>query len=145
MATVPQAYYQFIMNYVPYVYVVPPDTPDPEFGRAAFAAAFTIDFHSEAYVNPQFEDRKTGIGEKITALADFILTQQCTDDAKLAYGGFKSTETSTYYYSIDACRLVPSLLKAYTLIGDEDYLKARAQWRRLQCQQRRYRCLFEQA
>jgi len=41
---VPDAYYQFIIDYAPYVYVIPPDTPDPAWGRATFAAAFTIDF-----------------------------------------------------------------------------------------------------
>ena len=59
MGTVPEAYYQFVMDYAPCVYVIPPDTPDPAWGRAAFAAAFAIDFLSEAYSANQFEDRKT--------------------------------------------------------------------------------------
>lgn len=123
-ATVPETYYAFVMNFAPYVYVVPPDTPDPTFGRAAFAAAFAIDFLYEAYGAKQFEDRKTDIYNKIVSLADWLLTQQCTDPQKKAYGGFKSNETSPYYYSVDACRVIPSLLKAYELTGDVDYLDA---------------------
>jgi len=124
MATVPEAYYQFIMDYAPYVYVIPPNTPDPAWGKAAFAAAFAIDFLFEASSNPQFEARRTEITNKTASLADWLLTQQCTDPGKLAYGGFKSNETSTYYYSVDACRVVPSLLKAYALIGNAGYLNA---------------------
>jgi hypothetical protein len=122
LGTVPEAYYQFVMDYAPYVYVIPPNIPDPAFGRAAFAAAFAIDFLYEAYSAKQFETRKTEIYNKIVNLADWILTQQCTDPAKKAYGGFKSTENSTYYYSVDACRVIPSLLRAYELTNDADYL-----------------------
>ena len=122
MGTVPEAYYQFVMDYAPYIYVIPPNIPDPAFGRAAFAAAFAIDFLYEAYSAKQFETRKTEIYNKIVNLADWILTQQCTDPAKKAYGGFKSTENSTYYYSVDACRVIPSLLRAYELTNDADYL-----------------------
>lgn len=118
----PEAYYQFVMDYAPYVYVIPPNTPDPTFGRAAFAAAFAIDFLYEAYFAKQFEDRKTAIYNKIISLTDWILTQQCTDPQKKAYGGFKSNENSTYYYAVDACRVIPSLLRAYELINDVDYL-----------------------
>lgn len=124
MTTVPQAYYQFVMDYAPYVYVIPPDTPDTEWGKAAFAAAFAIDFLYEAYFDEQFEDRRTEINSKIVDLADWILTQQYTDDTKLAYGGFKSNENSTHYYSIDACRVTPSLLRAYELTNNLDYLNA---------------------
>jgi len=124
MAAVPEPYYKFVLDYAPYVYVIPPDTPDPEWGRAAFAAAFAIDFLCEAYSNTQFEDRKTEISNKIVSLADWILTQQCTDNGKLAYGGFKSNETSTYYYSVDSCRIIPSLLKAYELTDNSSYLNA---------------------
>jgi hypothetical protein len=124
MGAVPEAYYQFVMDFAPYVYVIPPETPDPEWGRAAFAAAFAIDFLFEAYFAKQFENRKTEIYNKVVSLADWILTQQCTDPAKKAYGGFKSAENSTYYYSIDACRVIPSLLKAYELTSDSDYLNA---------------------
>jgi len=123
LGSVPEAYYAFVMDYAPYVYVVPPDTPDPEWGRAVFAAAFAIDFLYEAYFARQFSSRKTAIYEKIVSLADWILTQQCTDQQKEAYGGFKSAENSTYYYAIDACRVIPSLLKAYELTGNSGYLE----------------------
>ncbi|MEM3579574.1 MAG: hypothetical protein QW468_04770 [Candidatus Bathyarchaeia archaeon] len=124
MGTVPENYYDFVMDYAPYVYVIPPDTLDPEWGRAAFAAAFAINFLYEAYGAKQFEDRKTEIYNKIVSLADWVLTQQCTDPAKKAYGGFKSAENSTYYYAIDVCRVIPSLLKAYGITGNVDYLDA---------------------
>ncbi|MEM3566301.1 MAG: hypothetical protein QXK47_03775 [Candidatus Bathyarchaeia archaeon] len=124
MGKVPEAYYAFVMDYAPYVYVFPPGNPDQEWGRAAFAAAFAIDFLYEAYFAKQFSNRKTVIYNKIVSLADWILTQQCTDQQKKAYGGFQSTENSTYYYAIDACRVIPSLLKAYELTGNGDYLNA---------------------
>jgi hypothetical protein len=124
MGTVPEAYYQFIMDYAPYVYVIPESGPDPEWGRAAFAAAFAVDFLFEAYFDAQFEDRSTEIEGKIVELADWLLTQQCIDSEKQAYGGFKSTETSTQYYSVDACRAVPALLKAYELTSNADYLNS---------------------
>jgi len=120
----PEAYYQLIIDHAPYVYVIPPDTPDPTWGRAAFAAAFAIDFLTEAYAKPQFEDRRTEITNKTASLADFILTQQCTDPAKKAHGGFKSNETSTYYHAVDACRVIPALLHAYELTATTDYLNA---------------------
>jgi hypothetical protein len=112
------------MDYAPYVYVIPPDTPDPQHGRAAFAAAFAIDFLTEAYAKEQFESRRAEISNKIASLADWILTQQCTDNDKLAYGGFKSNENSTEYYSVDACRVVPALLKAYEHADTAAYLDA---------------------
>lgn len=124
MGAVPEAYYQFVMDYAPYVYVIPESGPDPAWGRAAFAAAFAIDFLCEAYSAKQFEDRKTDIYSKVVSLAEWLLTQQCTDPAKKAYGGFKSAENSTYYYSVDACRVIPSLLRAYELTNDVDYLNA---------------------
>jgi hypothetical protein len=124
MGTIPEAYYQFVMDYAPYVYVIPESGPDPTWGRAAFAAAFAIDFLCETYSAKQFEDRKTAIYNKIVELADWLLTQQCTDPAKKAYGGFKSNENSTYYYSVDACRVIPSLLRAYELTNDAYYLNA---------------------
>jgi hypothetical protein len=124
MGTVPEAYYQFVMDYAPYVYIIPESGPDPAWGRAAFAAAFAIDFLCETYSAKQFEERKTAIYNKIVSLADWLLTQQCTDPAKKAYGGFKSNENSTYHYSVDACRVIPSLLRAYELTNDADYLNA---------------------
>jgi hypothetical protein len=122
MGTVPEAYYQFVMNYAPYVYVIPPSTPDPAYGRGVLAASFAIDFLCEAYSAPQFEDRKADIYGKIVSLADWVLTQQCTNPAKKAYGGFQSSENSVYYYSVDACRVIPSLLRAYDLTSNESYL-----------------------
>jgi len=190
MGLVPEAYYQFIMHYAPYFYVIatamsqdPPsgqknvtvadgtkfqvgysveikddahgewnkvasingnvltmennlqytyyvakngkvEGPDPAYGRGAFPAAFAIDFLYEAYSASQFTSYKTEILNKIVELADFILTQQCTDPTKKAYGGFKSGETSTQYWSIDAGRCIPPLLKAYALTSTVGYLDA---------------------
>jgi hypothetical protein len=124
MGTVPETYYQFVMDYAPNVYVIPPSTPDPAFGKGVLAASFAIDFLYDAYSAQQFEDRKTDIHAKIVDLADWVLTQQCNDPAKKAYGGFKSSETSTYYYSVDACRAIPALLRTYELTGDNRYLDA---------------------
>ena len=124
MAKVPDAYYQFIMDCAPYVYVVPESGPDPQWGRAAFAAAFAIDFLFEAYFDPQFDGRSVEIEAKIVELADWILTQQCTDSEKHAYGGFKSAENSTQFYSVDACRTIPALLKAYELTTNAAYLNS---------------------
>jgi hypothetical protein len=124
MGTVPEAYYQFVMDYAPYVYVIPPDIPDPVYGKGVLAASFAIDFLCEAYSAKQFEDRKADVYEKIVSLADWVLTQQCNDPARKAYGGFKSAENSTYYYSVDACRVIPSLLRAYELAKKVDYLNA---------------------
>jgi hypothetical protein len=122
MGNVPEAYYQFVMDYAPYVYVIPPSTPDPAFGKGVLAANFAIDFLCEAYSAPQFDDRKADIYAKIVSLADWVLTQQCLDPARKTYGGFQSAEVSTYYYSVDACRAIPSLLRAYELTGDSRYL-----------------------
>lgn len=124
MTPVPEPYYQFIMDYAPHVYVIPESGPDPEWGKAAFAAAFAIDFLYEAYFEAQFEDRTTEINNKITELANWTLTQQCTESDKHAYGGFKSNENSTQYYAVDACRTIPALLKAYDLTNNMDYLNA---------------------
>jgi hypothetical protein len=122
MGRVPEAYFQFVMDYAPYVYVVPESGPDPEWGRAAFAAAYAVDFLFEAYFDPQFDARSSEIEAKIVELADWVLTQQCTDNEKQAYGGFKSAESSTAYYSVDACRTIPALLKAYELTSNAAYL-----------------------
>ena len=190
MGKVPQAYYEFIIKYAPYFYVIPTvmtqdspagqknvtvadgsnfqvgypveikddahsewntvatingniltmqnnlqhtyyvskngkvESPDPDYGRGAFPAAFAIDFLYMAYSASQFANEQTEIYSKIVELADFILTQQCTDDAKYAYGGFKNSETGTEYWSIDAGRCIPALLKAYELTGTADYLNA---------------------
>jgi hypothetical protein len=122
---VPDAYYEFIMDYAPYIYVIPGSGPDLSWGRAAFAAAFAIDFLYEAYSDPQFSSKQTDIYNKIASLADWILTQQYTSDPlKKAHGGFKSNETSTSCYSIDACRVIPALIKAYRLTETFAYLDA---------------------
>jgi len=122
---VPDSYYEFIMNYAPYVYYIPGSGPDPTWGRAAFAAAFAIDFLYQAYYDSQFSSKQTDIYNKIVGLTDWLLTQQYTSNpAKKAYGGFKSNETSTYYYSVDSARVIPSLIRAYKLTGTVGYLNA---------------------
>ncbi|NWF86510.1 hypothetical protein HXY32_01645 [Candidatus Bathyarchaeota archaeon] len=124
MVAVPEAYFQFVMDYAPYAYVIPPDTPDSQYGRTAFGAAFAIDFLYEAYAKTQFESRRAEISNKIVSLANWILMQQCIDNDKLAYSGFKSNENSTQYYSVDACRVIPALLKAYEHTGTVAFLDA---------------------
>jgi len=121
---VPDAYYQFIIDYSPYLYVIPGSGPDLTWGKAALAATFAINFLYEAYYDSQFASNQTEIYNKIVELADFILTQQNTNQAKEAYGGFTSTETSTSYYAVDACRVIPALIKAYKLTGTTGYLDA---------------------
>jgi hypothetical protein len=98
--------------------------PDTSFMRGAFPAAFAIEFLYEAYSAAQFLSRQVAILAKIVSLADWLLTQQCVDPAKKAYGGFKNGESATEYWSIDAGRSIPALLKAYELAEDEDYLDA---------------------
>ncbi|MCJ7770967.1 D-glucuronyl C5-epimerase family protein, partial [Candidatus Bathyarchaeota archaeon] len=96
--------------------------PDEAFMRGTFPAAFAIEFLCEAYSNTQFSSRQVAILAKIVSLADWLLTQQCVNDTKKAYGGFKNGESSTEYWSIDAGRAIPALLKAYELTNDADYL-----------------------
>jgi hypothetical protein len=188
MGSVPQAYYDFVMHYAPYFYVVPTNMaadalagqknvtvvdetkchagypaevkddihsewnqvssvngnvvtmqnnlantyyvikngkvegPDPVYGRGAFPAAFSIEFLCEAYSVAQFSSKQTEIGSKIVELADWLLTQQCMDLAKKAYGGFKNNESSTEYWSVDAGRAIPALLRAFGLTSDTDYI-----------------------
>jgi len=190
LGTVPEAYYQFVMHYAPYFYVIPTvmaadasagqknvtvaegsnfqagfpveikddahsewnevdsvagnivtvknnlqytyyvnkngkvEGPDPSFMRGAFPASFAIEFLYEAYTTSQFAARQVEILAKIVSLADWLLTQQCTDPAKEAYGGFKNNESSTEYWSVDAGRAIPAFLKAYELTSDVDYLNA---------------------
>lgn len=100
------------------------DHPDPSFGRAAFAAAFATEYLCDAYNAGQFINQRAAILARIVELADFIVTQQNTNPALKAYGGFKSAEASAFYYSIDAGRCIPALLKAYKLTNDVDYLNA---------------------
>jgi len=117
MPRIPDAYYQLVMDHAPYLYVIPPDTPDYASGRAVSAAAFAIDFLLDAYRLESSSTVKMQIYAKLLSLADFILNQQCTNPDKLAYGGFRANENSTLYYSIDACRCIPALLKIYELTG----------------------------
>lgn len=190
MSVVPEAYYEFVIHYAPYFYVVPTalasdasagqknvsvadgskfqagfpveikddahsewntvasiagnvitmqnnlaytyyvakggtvDHPDKDFGKGAFPAAFGIEFLCEAYSASQFSGVQAAILAKIVELADWLLTQQCTDVAEMAYGGFKSNELSSQYWSVDAGRCIPALLKAYALIGTAAYLSA---------------------
>ncbi|MCW3994595.1 MAG: hypothetical protein NWE98_00390 [Candidatus Bathyarchaeota archaeon] len=121
---VPEAYYRFVMDYAPYLYVKPGEGPDAQWGKAAFSAGFAVDFLYEAYFDPQFDDRSTEIEAKIVELADWMLTQQVTDNQNVAYGGFISTENSTTCYSVDVGRTVPALLKAYELTSNMRYLNS---------------------
>ena len=124
MGTVPQQYIDFIMDYAPYFYVIPGTGVDTEWGKGPAPAAHAIDFLAEAYQSSQFESEKTAIYNKIVELANYLVSIQCTDSQKHAYGGFQSKDGSSYYYSIDAMRAVPALLKAYTLTGTTAYLDA---------------------
>ena len=124
MGTVPQQYFNFIMDYAPYFYVIPGTGVDTEWGRGPAAAAHAIDFLSEAYQSSQFENQKTAIYNKIVELANYLLSIQCTDNQKHTYGGFQSKDGSNHYYSIDAMRAVPALMKAYNLTGTQAYLDA---------------------
>ena len=60
------------------------DHPDKDDGKGVFAGAFAIEFLYEAYGATQFLSRKAEILAKIVELADWVLTQQCVDPAKLA-------------------------------------------------------------
>jgi len=187
---VPQSYYDFIMHYAPYFYVIPTaitvdapsgqknvtvadgtkflsgypvqifddahsewntvasvagnvvtmqnnlaytyyvdkngkvEDPDPAYGRGVFSAAFAIDFLYQAYSSSQFASNQAAILAEITSLANFIVSQQCTNATKKAYGGFASAEGSTLYYAVDAARCIPSLLRAYALTNMGSYLSA---------------------
>jgi hypothetical protein len=98
--------------------------PDPAFGQGVFPAAFAIDFLYQAYSAFQFGGYQTAILAKIQSLANFIVSQQCTNASKKAYGGFASAVGSTQYYSVDAARCIPSLLRAYALTKTASYLSA---------------------
>jgi hypothetical protein len=124
MGTVPQAYFNFIMDYAPYFYYIPGTGVDTEWGRGPAPASHAIDFLHQAYQDEQFETEKTNIYNKVVALADYLLSIQCTNETKLAYGGFQSKDDSSYYYSIDAMRAIPALLKAYDLTATSTYLDA---------------------
>jgi hypothetical protein len=115
-------------NNLAYTYYVSKDGlvegPDPAFMRGTFAAAFAVEFLYEAYSASQFVSKQSEILAKIVSLADWLLTQQCVDVGKKAYGGFKNGESASEYWSIDAGRAIPALLKAYALTLDADYLDA---------------------
>ena len=119
-----ETYLQFILDYAPYFYVIPNSGPDQNFGKGSASAAHAIDFLYEVYRDKRFEDRKGEVLNKITELADFIVSLKCASESSYAYGGFKSSEGSTYYYSIDAMRAIPALIKAYELTGNENYLNS---------------------
>ena len=121
---VPEAYYQFVMDNAPYLYVTPQAGPDLIWGKAAFAAGFAVDFLYETYFDPQFDNRSNEIEAKIVELADWILTQQITDNQTQAYGGFASIENSSTCYSVDVGRTVTALLKAYELTSNVEYLNS---------------------
>lgn len=100
------------------------DHADISFGKGAFPAAFAIEFLTEAYSASQYSLLQATILAKIVELSDWLLTQQCTDPAKYAYGGFFSADGGSECWSIDAGRCIPALLKAYALTADADYLNA---------------------
>jgi hypothetical protein len=122
--SVPEAYYQFVMDYAPYLYVTPNVGPDLTWGKSALAAGFAVDFLYEAYFDKQFDNRSDEIEAKIIELSDWILTQQIADNTKIAYGGFVSAENSSSCYSVDVGRVVPALLKTYELTSDVKYLNS---------------------
>lgn len=117
-----QKYIQFILDYAPYFHVVPNSGPDESFGKGVAAAAHSIDFLYEIYKDKRFEDRKDEILSKVIEIADFIISLQCIQQDSYAYGGFKSREASTEYYSIDAMRAIPALIKVYELTENQTYL-----------------------
>jgi hypothetical protein len=187
LGTIPDAYYQFVMHYAPWFYVVttsmaadPPagqknvtvmdgtkfqsgmvveikdsahsewndvdsilgnivtmknnlvytyyvakggtvDHGDLDFGKGVFPAAFAIEFLYEAYSAAQFASKQTEIHNKIVELADWLLTHQCTDNLKKAYGGFKSSESSAQYWAIDAGRCIPALPVNHNVDCKADY------------------------
>ncbi|MBX5327609.1 MAG: hypothetical protein ACQXXH_08300 [Candidatus Bathyarchaeia archaeon] len=119
-----RTYFDFLMEYAPYFYYLSDSgIIDPEWGRGPAPASFAIQFLNEAYCAKEFENEKSAVQAKIVELADYLLTIQCVDDEKLAYGGFKSRDDSTYYY-VDAMRAIPALLIAYDLTDNQSYLDA---------------------
>jgi len=100
------------------------DHGDKSFGKGAFPAAFAIEFLYEAYSATQFSSKQAEILAKIVELSDWLLTQQCLNDTKKAYGGFVSSDGGSQYWSIDAGRVIPALLKAYALTSTAGYLNA---------------------
>ncbi|MCW4033822.1 MAG: hypothetical protein NWF03_00485, partial [Candidatus Bathyarchaeota archaeon] len=122
MGNVPQQYLDFVLDYAPYFYVIPGTGVDTNWGQGPAAAAHAVDFLAQAYEHSQFSVQKAQIYDKIVELADYIASVQCLDDQKMAYGGFKSNDTSTDYYTIDAMRAIPALLKAYQITNNYAYV-----------------------
>jgi len=124
-AEIIDSFYDFVMNYAPYFYYLPESRAvDATWARGPAPAAHAIEFLYKAYYNKRFEAKKTTIKDKIVTLADYLVSIQCTNSAKKAYGGFQSKDGSDYYYSIDAMRAIPALLKAYDLTTTASYLTA---------------------
>ncbi|MCJ7763191.1 hypothetical protein MUP38_07045 [Candidatus Bathyarchaeota archaeon] len=98
------------------------DHPDIAYGKGTFPAAFAIEFFYDYYGTLSAGALKTTVLAKIQSLADWLITQQCVNVALKAYGGFVNSEGSDEYWSIDAGRAIPALLKAYSLTGDADHL-----------------------
>jgi hypothetical protein len=101
--------------------------PDLAFGKGSFAASFAIEFLFEAYYASQFSSQKESIFDKIEDLANWLVDQQCQDPSKFAFGGFRSSEYASDYWSIDACRAIPALLKARKVTSAYTYLEAAIQ------------------
>lgn len=119
-----QDYADFIIEYAPYFYYTPGEGVDPVWGKGPAAAAHSIDFLVLCHADSRFASMQSTIYDKIVELADFLVSIQCTNNTKKAYGGFQSKEGSDYYYSIDAHRSIPALLKAYDLTANVDYYNA---------------------
>lgn len=117
-----EEYIQFVVDYAPYLYVIPSSGADESFGKGAAAAAHAIDFLYEVYNDNRFESKREQMLSKIVELADFIISLQCNQQSSYAYGGFRSSENSNYYYAIDAMRAIPALIRAYELTGTQSYL-----------------------
>lgn len=119
-----QTYLDFVLDYAPYFYYIPGQGVDAEWGRGPAPAAHAIEFLYEAYYAKEFENRREDVYNKIVELADYLLSIQCSEQEKLAYGGFKSKDDSSHYYSIDAMRAIVGLLKAHRLAKATNYLEA---------------------
>ena len=118
-----QIYINFLIEHSPCWYFDSASgTVVSEWGTDAAPAAFTIEALLMAYRDPDFKTQKALILDKIIFLANYILTEQNTNPSTYAYGGFRSTDSSTWHYSIDAGRVLPALLKTYQLTGNSSYL-----------------------
>ena len=68
MVTVPQEYFDFVMDFAPYFYYIPGTGVDPEWERGPTSAAHAIDFLAQAHQSPQYEEKQTQINQVKTAL-----------------------------------------------------------------------------